>query len=96
MSVKSHLTTGASVRCENAATYSAGDEGKKISGDFFLKLFRCRDRALPLMMAIHRVSHFSHRKHACALFIRKFDEDRSRCVAPYAIAVSSPCVLALR
>ena len=33
MSVKSHLTYGVSVRPENAATYSAGNEGQKICGD---------------------------------------------------------------
>ena len=34
VSVKSHLTSGASVRRENAATYSAGNEGQKICGVF--------------------------------------------------------------
>ena len=34
MSVKSHLTSGASVRPENAVTYSAGNEGQKICGVF--------------------------------------------------------------
>ena len=33
VSVKSHLAYGASVRPENAATYSAGNEGQKICGD---------------------------------------------------------------
>ena len=33
VSVKSHLTYGASVRPENAVTYSAGNEGEKICGD---------------------------------------------------------------
>ena len=33
VSVKSHLTYGASVRPENAVTYSAGNEGQKISRD---------------------------------------------------------------
>ena len=33
VSVKSHLTHGASVRPENAVTYSAGNEGRKICGD---------------------------------------------------------------
>ena len=33
VSVKSHLTNGASVRSENVATYSAGNEGQKICGD---------------------------------------------------------------
>ena len=34
MSVKSNLTSGASVCCENTATYSAGNEGQKICGVF--------------------------------------------------------------
>ena len=33
-SVKSHLTSGATVRPENAVTYSARDEGQKICGVF--------------------------------------------------------------
>ena len=33
LSVKSHLTYGASVRPENAVTYSAGNGGQKICGD---------------------------------------------------------------
>ena len=33
LSVKSHLTYGASVRPENAVTYSAGNEGKNVCGD---------------------------------------------------------------
>ena len=35
MSVKSHLTSGASVRPENTVVYSAGNGGKKICGVFF-------------------------------------------------------------
>ena len=34
VSVKSHLTSGASVRPENTVTYSAGNGGRKICGDF--------------------------------------------------------------
>ena len=34
LSVKSHLAYGASVRPENAVTYSAGNEGQKICGVF--------------------------------------------------------------
>ena len=48
VSVKSHLTSEASVRRENAATYSAGNEGQRIVA-FSLKLLHCRDRALPLL-----------------------------------------------
>ena len=33
VSVKSHLTYGASVRPENAVTYSAGNEGQNICGN---------------------------------------------------------------
>ena len=42
VSVKSHLTSGASVRRENAATYSAGNEGQKFVA-FSLKMFSYRD-----------------------------------------------------
>ena len=34
VSVKSHLTSGASVRPENSVTYSAGNGGQKICGVF--------------------------------------------------------------
>ena len=34
LSVKSHLTSGASVRPENSATYSVGNEGQKNCGVF--------------------------------------------------------------
>ena len=35
LSVKSHLTSGASVRPENTVTYLAGNVGQKICGVFF-------------------------------------------------------------
>ena len=35
VSVKSNLTSGASVRPENTVTYSAGNGGQKICGFFF-------------------------------------------------------------
>ena len=35
LSVKSHLTSGASVRPENTVTYSAGNKGQKICVVFF-------------------------------------------------------------
>ena len=35
MSVKSHLTSGASIRPENTLTYPAGNGGQKICGVFF-------------------------------------------------------------
>ena len=46
LSVKQHLTSGASVRPENAVTYSAGNVGRKIVA-FSLKLLRSRATALP-------------------------------------------------
>ena len=45
LSVKSHLTSGASVHPENAVTYSTGNGGKKFVG-FSLKLLRCGDPTL--------------------------------------------------
>ena len=44
--VKSHLTSRASVRPENTVTYSAGNRGLKICGNFSETL-RCRDTPLP-------------------------------------------------
>ena len=60
-SVKSHLTSGASVRLENAATYSAGNEGQKIVG-FSLKLLRYRDPALPAMYGYVHSTIFTPQK----------------------------------
>ena len=57
LSVKQHLTYGASVRPENAVTYSAGNEGKKFVG-FSLKPLRCRDPALPALYAYARSAIF--------------------------------------
>ena len=48
LSVKSHLTYGASVRPENAVTYSAGNEGQKFVG-FSLKMLRCKARTVPAL-----------------------------------------------
>ena len=45
LSVKSHLTYGASVRPENAVTYSVGNEGQKIC------LKRLRSRVMPRNMS---------------------------------------------
>ena len=46
VSVKSHLTSGASVRPENAAMYSAGNEGKNIVV-ISMKPMHFRDQVLP-------------------------------------------------
>ena len=42
LSVKSHLTSGASFRPENTVTYPAGNGGQKIFGGFSLKPLRSR------------------------------------------------------
>ena len=39
LSVKSHLTSGASVRHENTVMYSVGNGGQKICGGFFFQSF---------------------------------------------------------
>ena len=57
VSVKSNLTSGASVRAENSVTYSTDNEGQKIVC-FSLKPLRCRDPALPPLKAIRTVGHF--------------------------------------
>ena len=55
VSVKSHLTSGASVPPEN--TVLNGQVGQKLVG-FSQKLLHCRDPALPPLKAIRTVSHF--------------------------------------
>ena len=67
VSVKSHLTSGASVCAENTVTYSTGNKGPKFVG-FSLKLFHCRDQVLPPLNAISVVGHFpadSVHAHIC-------------------------------
>ena len=51
VSAKSHLTSGASIRRENAATYSAGNEGQNICGVF-------SETAPFPRSSIHKVGHF--------------------------------------
>ena len=58
LSVKSHLTSGASVRPENTVTYSAGNRGQKICGGFSKTVSLWRSSTPPLK-AICSVSHFS-------------------------------------
>ena len=49
LSVKSHLTFGASVRPENTVVYSAGNGGQKICGVFFeTELWRERQDKEPI------------------------------------------------
>ena len=64
--VKSHLTSGASVRPENSAMYSAGNEGQKFV-TFSLKLRRSRATALPALYGYHAVGHFLSEEYVCAL-----------------------------
>ena len=57
LSVKSHLTSGASVRPENTVTYSAGNGGPKICGVFSETAPLQRSSTAPLK-AICMVGHF--------------------------------------
>ena len=61
LSVKSHLTYGASVRPENAVTYY---EGQKFVG-FSLKPLRCRDPALPPLYGHAYSRPFFHAYFSC-------------------------------
>ena len=77
LSVKSHLTSGASVRPENTVTYSVDNEGEIFVG-FSLKPLCCRDPALPPLKSIRTVSHFpadsahAHYMHMVALRVLHF------------------------
>ena len=66
LSFKSHLTSGASVHRENAATYSACNEGQKIVA-FSLKQRRSGATTLPALYAYRAVGHFLSVEHARAL-----------------------------
>ena len=66
VSVKSHLTFGASVRPENAVTYSVGNKGQNFVA-FSLTPRRSRVTALAALYGRRAVSHFSLGEiHACA------------------------------
>ena len=66
LSIKSHLTPGASVRPENSATYSAGNKSQK-NVAFSLKLCHSRATALPALYAYHAVGHFLSVEYTPAL-----------------------------
>ena len=57
LSVKSHLTSGASVRLENPVTYSAGNGGQKICG-VFSETAPLQRPSTPPLKAIRTVGHF--------------------------------------
>ena len=57
LSVKSHLTSEASVRPENTVTYSTGNGGQKICG-VFSKTAPLRRSSTPPLKAIRSVGHF--------------------------------------
>ena len=57
LSVKSYLTSGASVRPENTVTYSAGNGGQKICSVFSETAPLQRSSTAPLK-AIRTVGHF--------------------------------------
>ena len=58
LSVKSHLTSGASVRPENPVTYSAGNRGQKICGDFS-ETAPLQRSSTPPLKAIRTVGYFA-------------------------------------
>ena len=58
LSVKSHLTYGASVRPENAVTYSAGNEGQKICGVFSEDAPLLRSSGVPVVFHTFRWPFF--------------------------------------
>ena len=57
VSVKSHLTSGASVRPENPLTLSVGNGGQNVCGIFSETAWLQRSSTLPLK-AIHTLGHF--------------------------------------
>ena len=57
LSIKSHLTSGASVCRENAVTYSVGNEDQTVCGTFCCSIVEI-GCSLP-WMAIHMVDYFS-------------------------------------
>ena len=69
LSVKSHFTSGASVRPENTVVYSVGNGGQNICGVFSETAPLQRSSTSPLK-AIHTVSHFpADSVHAhCGIF----------------------------
>ena len=89
LSVKSHLTSGASVRCENAATYSVVNKGQKICGIFSKTAPLPRSSAPSLDQPYIRSAIFpADNMHAHCAYER-------RSVMQHGLhdAVSSPCVL---
>ena len=83
LSVKSHLTSGASVCHKDTVTYSAGNGGQNICEVFA--------EAAPLQRythctAIHAVGHFGNRAHV--FIARAF----SPCTAPRVLHLAVQCV----
>ena len=65
---KSHLTYGASVRPENAVTYSAGNEGQKICGVFSENALLLRSSGVAVVFHTFRWPFCSEQKWcACVL-----------------------------
>ena len=65
LSVKSHLTYGASVCPENAVTYSAGNEGQKMCGVFSETDALQRSSTPSVVWPCIQSAIFSCGKHAC-------------------------------
>ena len=66
VSVKSNLTSGASVRPENSVTYSMDNEGQTICG-VFSETAPLQGSSIPSIESHTYSRPFSYGKHACAL-----------------------------
>ena len=90
LSIKSHLTSGASVRRENAATYSVGNKGQKICGIFSktAPLPRSSTTSLERPYIRSAISPADNMHAHCAYYERSS-------VMQHGLhdAVSSPCIL---
>ena len=89
LSVKSHLTSGASVHHENAATYSVGNKGQKVCGVFSETAPLPRSSTPSLEWPYIRSAIFpANNMHAHCAYER-------HSVMQHSLhdAVSSPCVL---
>ena len=69
-SVKSHLTSGASVRPENIVTYPAGNEGQKICGVFSETSPLQRSSTAPLKAYVHFPVESTHAHCIARVFSR--------------------------
>ena len=83
LSVKSHPTSGAFVRPENAVMHSAGNEGGKICGVYSETAPLVRWTTPPLGWPYIRSAIFpADNMHAYCAYLRKFSKVRDGCSMP--------------